>query len=128
MDIDQRKYPRFSLQGDVFAALENGFEPVGKVKDISMKGLALSYLSDSIKPISYRKFSQVCIFLKRNGFYLPKVPCKIVYDIQDSKFIKNSSILRRRCGLHFGKLSKIQLELLELFLGNYTTGLLLLSS
>jgi len=29
----------------------------------------------------------------------------------------------RRCGLHFGKLSKIQLELLELFIGNYTTGL-----
>jgi len=124
MDIDQRKYPRFSLQGDVFAALENGFEPVGKVKDISIQGLALSYSLESIKPISYRKFSQVCIFLKRNGFYLPKVPYKIVYDIQDS----NSSILKRRCGLHFGNLSKIQLELLELFIGNYTTGLLLSSS
>ena len=128
MDIEQRKYPRFSVQGDAFAALGSGIAPVGKVKDISIKGLALSYLSESIIPISYRKFSQVCIFLKRNGFYLPKVPCKIVYDIQDSKSIKNSSISKYRCGLHFGKLSRIQLELLELFIGNYTTGLLLSSS
>jgi len=122
MDIEQRKYVRFSVQNDTFAALRKGFEIAGKVHDISIRGLALSYLSESIKTGSDRDFSQVDIFLSGNGFYLPKVPCKIMYDIQDSKSIKNISIMMRRCGLYFGKLNKSQLDLLELFLKNYTTG------
>jgi hypothetical protein len=122
MAIEQRESPRFSVQDRTFAALGSEFETVGKVNDISIKGLFLSYLSESIKTSSDRNFSQVYIFLSRNSFHLPKVPCKIVYDIQDPKSIKNNSIMMCRCGLHFDKLSKNQSELLELFLENYTTG------
>ena len=122
MDKEQRKYIRFSVHDNTFAALGSEFETVGKVNDISIKGLTLSYLSESIKTSSERDFSQVYIFLSRGSFHLPKVPCKIVYDIQDPKSIKNNSIMRCRCGLHFDKLSKSQSELLELFLENYTTG------
>ena len=121
MDIEQRKYVRFSVQHNTFAALGSEFEKVGKVNDISQKGLALSYLTDSIKAGSDRDFSKVDIFLSGNGLHLHRVPCKIVYDIQDSKS-NNNSIMKRRCGLHFGKLSKSQSELLELFLKNFTTG------
>ena len=121
MDIEQRKYLRFSVQDHTFAALGSEFETVGQVNDISIKGLALSYLSEGIKTSSDRDFSQVYIFLSRKSFHLPKVPCKIVYDIQDPKSIKNTSIMMCRCGLHFDKLSKSQSELLELFLENYTT-------
>ena len=124
MDIEQRKYVRFSVQDNAFAALRSRFERVGKVNDISIKGLALSYLSESTKAGSDRDYSKVDIFLSGNGFYLHKVPCKIVFDIQDSKSNKNNSVMKRRCGLHFGKLSKSQSELLELFLKNYTTGYL----
>ena len=122
MDIEKRKYVRFSVKDNAFAALRSGFERVGKVNDISKKGLALSYLIESTKVGSDRDYSEVDIFLSGKGFHLHKVPCKIVYDIQDSKFNKNNSIMKRRCGLHFGKLSKSQSELLELFLKNYTTG------
>jgi hypothetical protein len=123
MDIEHRKYQRFSVK-NTFASLGSKFEIVGKVKDISIRGLALSYLSESINTASDRDFSQVYIFNSRNSFHLPKVPCKIVYDIQDSKAIKNNSVMGNRCGLHFGRPSKIQSELLELFIENYTTGLL----
>ena len=58
MDIEQRKYVRFSVQNDTFAALRSGFEIVGKVNDISIKGLALSYFIESIKAGSHRDFSQ----------------------------------------------------------------------
>ena len=122
MDIEQRKYVRFSVQDNTFAALGSEFEKVGKVNDISQKGLALSYLIESIKAGSDRDFSKVDIFLSGNGFHLHRVPCKIVYDIQDSKSNKNNSIMKRRCGLHFGELIKRQSELLELFLKNFTTG------
>ena len=120
MDIEHRKYQRFSVK-NTFASLGSKFEIVGKVKDISIRGLALSYLSESINTASDRDFSQVYIFNSRNSFHLPKVPCKIVYDIQDPKSIKNNSSMMCRCGLIFDKLSKSQSELLELFIENYAT-------
>ena len=124
MDIEQRRYKRFSVQDNTFAALGSGFEIVGKINDISIKGLTLSYLSESIKAGSDRGFSQVDIFLSGKSFHLPKVLCKVVYDIQCPKSNNNCSIVIRRCGLRFGKLSKSQSELLELLIENYTTDLL----
>ena len=115
MDIEQRKYVRLSVQGNTFAAL-SGFDKVGKVNDISEKGLAFSYLIEGIKAGFDRDFSEVDIFLSGESFYLPKVPCKIVYDIIEFKSNKNNSIIKRRCGLHFGELTKSQSDLLELFL------------
>ena len=60
MAIEHRKYQRFYVK-NTFAALGSKFEIVGKVKDISIKGLALSYLCESIKTASDRDFSQVYI-------------------------------------------------------------------
>jgi len=122
MNIEQRKYIRVSVQDNAFAALRDGFEKIGKVNDISKKGLAFSYLTDGIKAGSDRDYSEVDIFLSWNSFYLEKVPCKIVYDIQDPKSDKDHRIMTRRCGLHLGELIKSQSELLELFLKIYTIG------
>ena len=122
MDIEQRKYIRFSVQDNTFASLGRKFRTVGRINDISIRGLALSYLCDNTKAGLDRDYSEVDIFLSGDNFYLPEVNCKIVYNIQDSKSNKNSSIMKRRCGLHFDKLSKSQSKLLELFLKNYTTG------
>ena len=121
MDIEQRKYVRFSVQANTFAALRNGFERVGKVNDISENGVAFSYLIENIKAGSESDFSEVDIFLSETRFHLQKVPCKIVYVIQDPKSIVHN-IIKCRCGLNFGNLSKSQSELLEFFLKNYTTG------
>lgn len=121
MVVEQRKYIRFSVQDNAFAALRSGFERVRKVNDISKKGLAFSYLIEGIKAGSDKDYSEVDIFLSGDRFHLEKVHCKIVYDIQDPKSDKNN-IMTRRCGLHFGELIKNQSELLELFLKNYTTG------
>lgn len=121
MDIEKRTYPRFFVQDNMFAALGSEFEAVGKIKDISQKGLALSYLSEGIRTVSDRDLSQVYIFLPSNSFHLTKVPCKIVYDIIDPKSDKNHCIMTHRCGLQLGELSKSQSKLLEFFLENCTT-------
>jgi hypothetical protein len=120
MNIEQRKYVRFLVQDNTFAAL-SGLLKVGKINDISVKGLAFSYLIERIKAGPEKDFSEVDIFLSGKSFFLHKVPCKIVYDIQGSKSNKNNSIMTGRCGLYFGELIKSQSELLELFLKNYTT-------
>jgi hypothetical protein len=121
MDMEQRKYIRFSVQDYAFAALRNGFERVGKVNNISKNGLSFSYFIESLKTGSDKDYFEVDIFLSEDRFHVEKVPCEIVYDIQDLKSDKYRSVIKRRCGCTFGELSKRQSALLESFLEHYTT-------
>jgi hypothetical protein len=102
-----------------FAALGGDYETVGKVDDISIKGLTLSYLCERKKDALINGFSVVDIFLSEDTFHLSKVPCKIVYDVKDPKSLKKNGIVIRRCGLKFGKLDESQSNLLETFIENY---------
>jgi hypothetical protein len=123
MTIERRKYVRFLAQDMAFAAMRNGFKKVGKVNDISIRGLAFSYLSQTNEADADRYSSKVDIFLSGNGFYLSNVPCRIVYDIPDVTLYKGLFVKMSRCGLHFGELIESQSELLEFFIKNHTTGL-----
>ena len=121
MSVERRNYKRFITQDKTFVKLKSASSKVGKVNDIGIKGLGFSYLSESIGINSGSVSFRVDIY-RKNEFYLTNVHCKVVYDIPDPKSDKNHGIITRRCGLHFGELTKIQSELLELFLKNYTTG------
>ena len=126
MNIDRRKYNRFLVQDDAFAAL--GFRTVGKVKDISMAGLAFEYLdlSENSDHISLHKDTfeslPVSIFLSKNDFHLSGVPCKIIYDINapvsDKHQMFITSLKSRLCGVKFGVLSEDITAKLEFFLKN----------
>jgi hypothetical protein len=123
MTIEQRKYVRFLAQDNAFAALRIGFKKVGKVNDISIKGLAFSYLSKTNEADADRHASKVDIFLSGNGFHLSNVPCRIVYETPDYIPDEGLFVEMSRCGLHFGELNRSQLEQLEFFIKNHTTGL-----
>jgi hypothetical protein len=123
MTIERRKYVRFLPQDRAFAAMRNGFKKVGKVNDISIRGLAFSYLSETNEADADRHSSEVDIFLSRNGFHLYNVPCRIVYDIPDDTLNKGLFVKMTRCGLNFRELIESQSELLEFFIKNHTTGL-----
>ena len=124
MGVDRREYIRFLVHDNTFATLGSVFDKVGKVNDISIQGLSFSYLSESIETGSDSDSSRVDIFLSKNGFYLTNVPCKIVYDIPNHISGKNHSVMMYRCGLYFGKLPKIQLKLLDIFIKKYATEVL----
>jgi hypothetical protein len=123
MTIERRKYVRFLVQDMAFAAIRNGFKKVGKINDISIKGLAFSYLSETNEADADPHPPKVDIFLSGNGFHLSNVPCRIVYDTPDVAPYKGSFVKTSRCGLHFGELIESQSELLENFIKNHTTGL-----
>ena len=124
MAIEQRKYVRFITQDHTFAALRIGFEKVGKVNDISIKGLAFSYLRKTAEAGSNPHDSKVDIFLSGDGFHIFNVPCRIVYDIPDPTPDEGLFVEMSRCGLHFQKLTKSQSEKLNFFIKNHTTGVL----
>jgi len=118
--MERRKFTRFQTQDDAYAALRGNLTKVGKICDISLKGLAFRYLAEKI---SNETLNHVDIFLSTNGFHLSDLPCTVVYDEKES--ISNSNVvLPYRCGLKFEPLKEEQQIKLELFLNNFTTGAL----
>ena len=120
MGSEKRKYVRFAPQDKTFAALRSGFKKVGKVHDISIKGLGFTYLDPSEENNTDADSSKVDIFLSDDGFHLANVPCRVVYDAERSPSDIICMIKANKCGLNFGKLTKDQSEQLEYFIKNHT--------
>ena len=119
MTIERRKYIRFLTKEKTFAALRSGFDKVGRVLDISINGLAFLYILE--EAIMVKPF-QVDIFQSENGLYLSNIPCRVVYDIPNTKKRFDSLIQPRRCGLCFGRLSEKEYENLMKYMREASTG------
>ena len=117
MKAEKRKFDRFVPIEGTFAALENGLLKVGKIKDISLGGLAFEYVYDKK---SGPNGNRVDIFMSGKRYFLQDVPCQEVYDKMlppDYEYLPFSSTIMNRCGLQFGKLSTDQSEKLSSFIG-----------
>ena len=123
MVTEQRKYTRFSVSDNAYAALGPTFAIVGKIKGISMGGLALEYITDQVSELEN---IEVDVFLRGEEFHMSKIPCKLIYDIPLDTSAKNgifsNGLIRKRCGVQFENLSKIYRKQLKRFIETYTTG------
>jgi hypothetical protein len=121
MIIEHRKHIRLSPPSNTFAAIGSKYSKIGKVKDISLGGLSLEYLSGESTSMNP---SKVDIFLVGSVFHLYNVPCRIVYDIQthvphvNNKFIK--ILTTKRCGIEFEAISEDDFTQLKLFIEAHT--------
>ena len=123
METEKRKDPRLLVQDDVIAAIQNGFNKIGKVKDISMGGLSFEHIYDEdLKWVDSIRNILLCV----DDFNMYKIPCRVVYDIPlqipseyDSLTIQ---FITRRCGVQFETLTEYQIAQLDFFLKNYTKG------
>ena len=124
MVAEQRKYTRYAAAKNAYAALSPGFNKVGKIKDISILGLAFEYITDEVADF---KVSKVDIFVSGVDFFISKIPCKVVYDIslEDPKVhqISPPKLMHKRCGLQFESLSNTGRFMIEQFMEAHTTGL-----
>jgi len=120
MESEQRKFVRFLVKDNIYAALRNGFKKVGKVHDISIKGVSFSYLNE-VGAMDFESHdSQVDIFYSGKGFHLFNVPCKIVYENIDAGFHEGFFVKMVRCGMQFGDLSNMQFDLLNFLIKKCT--------
>ncbi len=125
MVAEQRKYTRYAAADNAFAALGPGFTKVGKIKDISVLGLAFEYITDEVADMD--EVSKVDIFVRGEEFHISKIPCKVVYDISletsgANQFSPNG-LMHKRCGLAFESLPNTGRVMIAQFMEAYTTGL-----
>jgi len=122
MIIEKRKFSRFEVKDNAYIALGRGYVKVGKVKNISSSGASFEYIENpDLHKITPRKMD---IFVSGESFYLPDIPCRIVYDIpRNSASTFLPSFIIKQCGLKFGMLSDDQFFQLQIFLLNHTTNI-----
>jgi len=124
MRSERRKYTRFLADKDAYAALGVNFTRVGKLKDISIGGLAFEYIDCTENFV--QDFSRVAIFHSHNEFHLPNLMCRLIYNLaistenEDPQFIRQ--YVNHRCAIQFGDITVRQREQLEFFINHYTCG------
>lgn len=122
--MEKRKYERFSPQGNAFAAVGHRNTRIGRIKDISLGGVAFEHIP---MEDTDRDFSLIDIFLMGDVFHLYNIPCEVVYDIPQPVLLKNLESIKlsptNRCGVQFGKLTKDAKAQLRHFLERHTKDL-----
>lgn len=113
---ERRRHKRYQVREQALAI--NSFA-IGQITDISFGGLSFKYIS---KESGKKELTELDIFLSDNDFYLEGIPIEPVSDRATPNASPFSTIVIRRCGIKFGKLSPNQLSKLEYFIQHYTTG------
>ncbi len=115
--MERRRYPRVSVGDDVFIALSNGSNRIGRVRDLSPGGLSFEHIYEAITDSGNLGKDLLLWF---NDIRLPKMTCKIVYDIplpnRPEYGLLIIQLMTRRCGVQFESLTEEQAEQLSSFL------------
>lgn len=117
MHTEQRACARLSVVQNAYAALKHGTYKVGKIQNISMKGLMFSYIGLNVPTDTA---TEVDLFMPHDNLYLPNLPCKVVYSVVRKSKNKVLSFAPFRCGLSLESLDKQQKKNLEDFINKST--------
>jgi hypothetical protein len=122
MIFEKRKYRRFFAKEDAYAILGNHFNKVGRLKDISIAGLALRHIEKTEDNV--QDFSKVTIFVSDSKFYLPDLACRMIYDspldeTNNKRYFKTVFKIKR-CGIQFTAITEYQLKKLNFFINHHT--------
>jgi len=121
MNTERRRNARLNPKELTFVVLRPEFSKSGELLDISRGGLCFQYLHKPNPGRDVPASVKIDIFIINNGYYLPKVPCTLIYDVEKKEATSFPISLEfRRCGLQFGELSHEQTRQVELYLSNHT--------
>ena len=121
MRNDKRKYPRHAITDEslFIGSLNSGKYAI--VRNISITGLAFEHFAGAGDQIDW---TSIEIFMNgRERLYLPKIKCRVIYNI--SELSENSTFSGsaiRVCGLQFAFLSDEQEKQLVKLLNSRATG------
>jgi hypothetical protein len=123
--VERRKCERLVPQDITFAVFRPDFKKLGPVQDISRSGLGVGYIYPAHEEVFMNGNAtavEIDIFDMNNLFYVPKIPCRLIYDMQSEKVTSHNGVVSKYCGLKFGQLTKDQKEKINHFLENFTIG------
>lgn len=115
--VERRKHKRFTVSNGAFVVLRPHQLNIGQLLDISMGGLAFTYMADQEPP---NRSYELDMFFIGESFYLEGAPIRIAWDCRIDG-VPFSSLKMRRMGVQFGELTPGQKSQLHYFIENYNT-------
>ena len=117
---EKRRYVRYNTKPLVYAALGSHYSRVGKVKDISIGGLAFEYVAGNDLP---NDLTRIDVFAAGNGIYIPAIACRKIYEfVIDNgleQYEPTNDIAMMRCGVEFINPGRVQLTQLKELIDTY---------
>lgn len=104
-------------RGGAYMALSNGQIVVGRIKDVSLGGLAFEFVKDIYMALT--AVGHIDLFMSEKNFYLTGLPSRVVYEVavpKDPKFATFSSVDMYKCGVRFGEMEENQIAGLGKFI------------
>jgi len=121
MTKERRKDVRMKPNELTFVALRPDFSRLGKVIDISRGGICFQYMV----PENHDALTEalwVDVFLSTSSYYVPSVPCQLVYERRHQPGAFPIGMEYRQCGIRFADLTADQSAQLSFYLANHTAG------
>ena len=119
-ELVKRKHQRFRTRDLTFVKLRSESEiDIGQLLDISKGGLALRYFVNTEKLLDYNDLG---IFLSGGNFRIDRIPFRTISNIEQANNPPFSTIILRRYGVQFEKLTPDQQNQLDFFLQHHTVG------
>ena len=116
--VERREYKRLPVREGVYALIKNNSSTLGQIKNVSMGGLAFSYI---VNEEQMHESFKVDIFISGQGFCLKNIPSKKISDFHIDNKLSFTTFAIRQVGIQFNELNHNQLSQLDNFIRDHTT-------
>ena len=121
---ERRTRNRLHPRDLTFIAMRPTFEKLGKLLDINEDGLCFQYMAQIAVQRDHAEKEapvEIDMFMGNKEYYLPRMPCAMVYDKQlEESMTFQIGLEYRRCGLKFKEFTKAQGDKLDFYLKKHT--------
>ncbi|MCF8091109.1 MAG: PilZ domain-containing protein [Desulfotignum sp.] len=118
--VERRKNKRYKAAKGAYAAISPNSRKLGQIADISLGGLAFSYIDTGSdhQTVKEEQSQKETIFLSSMGYYVGNLPFKTIsdYEVADTPSLTSMKVRRRH--VKFTDLSFKQLFDLDYYLRN----------
>ena len=115
---ERRKHQRYQVPNLVIAVPQKSHSQVARIVNISKGGMAVRYVDQKDWLGNAREID----ILVNSDFFMTSIPIESIRDFKVDNQISFSIIRERQCCLQFGRLSRVQEQLLDELMMNYTAG------
>jgi hypothetical protein len=117
---ERRKFRRFKVRHPAFVVFNTQPTKLGEIIEMGLGGLSFRYMVDSEELVNQSR--ELDILFGDDDFYLDKLHFKTVSDQMASNGLPFSTMIMRRRGVEFCRLSEAQQVQLEYFIEHNTSG------
>ena len=115
---ERRKHQRYQVPNLVIAVPQKSHSQVARIVNISKGGMAVRYVDQK----DWLGNANEIDILVNSDFFMTSIPIESIRDFKVDNQISFSIIRERQCCLQFGRLSRVQEQLLDELMMNYTAG------